>query len=309
MPSASAATRTLDLTGLARRSLALAGEGDPVDASERITHFRRFLLLYGAVRSWLWVMFSTHDAAILLLPASMLTVATALAFRPRASVWAARIALPAVFFQVVWRFPFTANHLYLELVCVFLLAIVRSSSRGDDEALVVEGLRWTAALVLFHTGLQKVFYGSYFRGEFLAFMIGAEERFARIFQLLLSSDEVARLTSLDRKQTGAGPYRVDHALFVFASNAVWLAEMSLPPLMIAQRTRVFGALGGLALMAGIQVAALEMGFALLFVNLLLLFLPVRLARLLLPASALVFAWALGAAADWLPGNPADWNLL
>jgi hypothetical protein len=309
MPPPSASVTTLDITGLARRGVGLAGAGDRVDAGERIRHFQRFLFLYGAVRSWLWVTLSTHDAAILLPPAVIITLAAALAFRPRASVWAARIALPAVLFQVVWRFPFTANHLYLELVCVLLLAVVRSSSRGEDEALVAQGLRWTAALVLFHTGLQKVFYGSYFRGEFLAFMIGAEERFARIFQLLLSSEEVARLTSLDRKQTGAGPYRVDQALFVLASNAVWLAEMSLPPLMLAQRTRVFGALGGLGLMAGIQVAALEMGFALLFVNLLLLFLPVRLARLLLPASALVFAWALGAATGWLPGSPADWNLL
>ncbi len=293
------------------RVLALAGNaGEDVHAP--IRDFRRFLLLYGAARSWLWVAASTAgglDAALLGSAAAAMTAAALLAFSPARAHLAPRLGFAAVLVQVAWRFPFTANHLFLELVCLALLSVVSRGSRREDEALALAGLRWATAIVLFHTGLQKLLYGHYFRGDFLALMIGSQERFARVFAWLLSTDEVARLADLDRKATGAGPYRVQHAGFVLASNAVWLAELFLPALLIVRRTRVWGALGGLALMLSIQVAALELGFALLFVNLLLLFLPGRWGGRLLPATGLLLAYALAAGFGWLPGDPTRWNLL
>ena len=140
-------------------------------------------------------------------------------------------------------------------------------------------------------------------------MAGAEARFGRVFQWLLPDGEVARLASLDRNQTGAGPYRVEAPLFVLASNLVWIAELSLPVLLVVRRTRWLAALGAIGLMVGIQVAALELGFALLFVNLLLLFLPGRWNARLFPAFAGLLLYALAALAGLVPGDPAAWNLL
>jgi len=178
-----------------------------------------------------------------------------------------------------------------------------------DRALALQGLRWLAAIVLFHTGLQKLLYGHYFHGDFLAFMVGTQERFARLFQFLLPAAEVARLQAIDPWQTGAGPYRTGVAPFVVASNAVVLAELVIPALLIAPRTRLWGAAGAMALMAGIQLGALELGFAVLFLNLLLLSAPQRWARIGLPILAAMLLYALGAAAGWLTGQPQDWNLL
>jgi hypothetical protein len=292
----------------AERLLAVAGGDAPEGAATRVDDFRRFLLLYGAVRSCLWLPLAGGAAPVLAPLALLYVVAAALAFVPATAGIAARVALPAVLAQGVWQLPHGANHFYLETVCVLCLALVRPGSGADARA-ALASLRWITAAVLFHTGLQKVLHGHYFRGDFLAFMTGVEARFARVFRWLLSDAEVARLASYDRRATGAGPYRVDAPLFVIASNLVWIAEVGLPVLLLSRRGRVLGALGGLGLMLGIQVAALEIGFALLFVNLLLLFLPGRWNARALPVAAAIFAWALGAAAGWLPGQPADWNLL
>ena len=298
------------------RLLAVAGGAEPTAdrhasaaARERIRDFRRFLLVYSAARSWLWVTFPGGATPLLIGAALLASAGAALAFRLRGEDLAARLVLAAVLAQAAWHFPYGANHLYLEIVCLACLALVRRGSDGRDEALALAALRWVTALVLFHTGLQKLFYGLYFRGEFLAFMAGSDERFGRVFAWLLPTDELARLASLDRKQTGAGPFRVDSPLLVVASNAVWIAELTLPALLLWTRTRVLGALGGVALMLGIQVAALELGFALLFVNLLLLFLPGRWNARMLPAAVTLLAWGLLAALGVVPGSPTDWNLL
>ncbi|MDJ0868335.1 MAG: hypothetical protein QNK03_19670 [Myxococcota bacterium] len=288
--------------------LAWAGGPEPLGAETRVRSFRRFLLLYAAARSWLWVAFSLHDRELLVLAAALASAGFALCWRRDLEAWAAPLGLLGVGLQTVWRFPHGANHLYLELLALALVALAGRGAR-PDAALVLSGLRWLAALVLFHTGLQKLLYGNYFHGDFLAYMVGTQERFANAFGWVLPATEIARLEGYDAMRTGAGPYRVAFAPFVLASNGVWLAELGLPVLLIARRTRVWGALGGIALMASIQVAALELGFAFLFLNLLFLSLPGDWNRRLLPAFALVFLYALGAAAGWLPGRPERWQLM
>ncbi len=293
---------------LARRWLSLAG-GDPQHAAgARLRVFRRFLLFYGAVRSWLWWAWSPSDHGLLAACALVMSASAALAWSRRHEALAPWLALAPLLVQLGWRFVSSANHLYLELLCVALLCVADRRAR-PDRALALHGLRWLTVIVLFHTGLQKLLYGHYFHGDFLAFMVGTQDRFARLFQLLLPAAEVARLQSLDPWQTGAGPYRTGHLPFVLASNAVVLAELVLPALLLLPRTRLWGAACAMALMASIQLGALELGFAFLFLNLLLLFAPPRWASLVLPIFAATLLYALGAAAGWLPGSPHDWNLL
>lgn len=157
-------------------------------------------------------------------------------------------------------------------MAVALLCLVR---RGDvaSEAAAVRALRAITLVVLFHTGLQKLLYGHFLHGDFLAYMIGRGERFATAFQLLVPDDEIARLSGYDPHLDGAGPYRVSLPLFVAASNLVWIAEMLLPVGLVFRRTRPFAAAGAIALVLSIQLGAREISFALLFSALLALSLP------------------------------------
>ncbi len=281
--------------------LGVAGGDAPELVSPKIDGLRKFILLYGAARSWLWLIYGAQIEAGAVVPSAVaLSVCAALAWVPGRAHWAPRVAVPFLLWQLAASFPFADNHFVLEVLVVGVLAVV--GPNGEGEGLALQGVLWVTAVVFFQTGLQKVLHGQYFRGEFLAFMVGRGGRFGEVFSWILPQAEVARLAAYDALRSGAGPYRVDSTAFVVVSNVVYLAEIGLAPLMLLRRTRVVAAVGALALVLLIQLGAREVGFALLFGNLLLLFLPNTLGRRLLPAFSVFVIWVVLAAAGILPGG-------
>lgn len=286
--------------------LTRAGDPDPALSSDKLRAFRCFVLVHGAARSGLWLAIDpglTGPAlpeAGLAATAALLTVCAVLAFLPAAAFAAARAALPLLGLQLFWTFPLTDNHFFIELYCVALLCLVDRS--GDGEALALSAVQALTVLVLFQAGLQKVLHGQYFGGEFLAFMVGQGDRFADLFQLALPADEIARLQGYDPLRTGSGPYRVALPAFVLLSNAVWIAELMLAGLLLVRRTRTAAAVGAVGLVLALQLGAREAGFALLFCNQLLLFLPGNPCGRLLPGFVALYLYALGAAVGLLPGG-------
>ncbi len=285
----------------ARDFLAVAGGDEPALVSAKIDGLRRFILLYGAARTWLWLIYGAQiDRFALVLSGLVLSGCAVLAWTAVRAHWAPRIAAPVLLLQLVGVFPFADNHFGLEVLVVGVLAVVGPRRQGEAEAL--QGILWLTAIVLFQTGLQKVLYGQYFGGEFLAFMVGRGGRFGDVFAWVLPQVEVARLAAYDALRSGAGPYRVESTLFVVASNAVYLVEIALGPLLLLRRTRTMAAMGALAFLLLIQLGAREVGFALLFGNLLLLFPANDLGRRLFPAFALFVVWVVLTAAGVLPGR-------
>jgi len=293
---------------LADRVLALAAGDAPADAAGRLRTLRRFVLAWGFVRSLVWLGAGAPvDAGWLGASAAALGAAAGLAFVPRLEHLAARLALPALAVQLALTFPVTNDPWFLELYAVALLAL--AGAGGRDAPLVLAGLRWLTAIVLFHTGLQKLSYGHYFAGDFPAFLVGRGEGFAALFQWLLPAAEVARLQGYQPLHEGAGPYRVAQPLFVALSNAVWIAELTLPFALLWRRTRTLAAVATAAFVLALALGARELGFALLFANLALLFAPAGWARRLLPVFLALLALALAATA--LAPGPAlleDWHL-
>jgi hypothetical protein len=285
------------------RLLGLAGDDPDQPYRSKLDAFRIFVLLHGAGRSWLWLALTDElDPTWLAASAVALTACLGASLIPRLSTWALRAALPVLLVQLAWTFPLTDNHFYLEVLCVVLLALRDARGNDADERLVMQGLQWLAVVVLFHTGLQKVLYGHYFQGDFLAFMVGVGDRFADPFRLVLPAEEVARLQSYDPLRVGAGPYRVDSVAFLVASSTVWLLELLLPMPLIVRRTRMLAACCAIAFVLTLQLGARELGFAFLFSNLLLLFPSGDWNRRLLPVFAVVYLYALGAAVGLLPGG-------
>lgn len=296
------------MPAFADRALAWAADETPGPACLRLRALRRFVLAWGAVRTLVWMGAGAplHPGG-LAASAALLAVAAALSFVPAREHLAARVALPALAIQLVLGFPLAPNHWYLELYAVALLALVGSES--SDAPLGLASLRWLAAIVLFHTGLQKLLYGHYFAGDFLAFMVGRGDRFAALFQWVLPAAEIERLASYQPFHEGAGPYRVAQPLFVALSNLVWIAELSLPAGLLWRRTRTAAAAAALAFVLALQLGARELGFALLFGNLLLLFAPPAWAKRTLPVSLAVLAIVLVATALGAGGSLAEaWRL-
>jgi hypothetical protein len=264
--------------------------------------FRSLLLVHGAVRVW--------DAARVSGGHPLhLAIAVVLTAAAAGSV-SRRFARPAVF-AAVWAVLVEvavthgpANHVYLELLLLALYALL-DPERGDEAVLLACALRWMVVLLLCWAGLQKVLYGTYFRAEFLCWMIAARPAFAQALGFLVSAEELSRLVSAGAQAVGSGPYRSDAWLLLAASNAVWIAELVLPALLLVRRTRVWGAWLGAAFVLSIQLVAREAMFGLLYSQLVLLALPDTGYRRLVPVYALAYAYLAGHLLGLLP---ADWIL-
>jgi hypothetical protein len=98
-----------------------------------------------------------------------------------------------------------------------------------------------------------------------------------------------------------GPYRVQNARFILMSNAVWIAEIVLPIGLVVRRTRTAAVVAALMFVVALQLGAREMGFAILFTNLLLLFAPLPAARILSWASLAALGGIAAAALGLAPG--------
>jgi len=300
------------------RILALAGPGSERGWRTNLRWFRLILLIHMAARSYLTIP-SGADAGFgerLLRWAIVLVAlvgcipghgswAARLAAIP---LWATRVASVLLLVEIAITVPFTANHVFLEFLCLALLSVLDERDEREAE-LLLPAFRWLVGIFFFYTGLQKVLYGYYFDGQFLAYLAGTEDRFATVFRLIIPADELARLQSYNdvllrpgvfRPRIGAGPYHVDSVLFVVVSNGVYLFEMLAGILLLARRTRVLAAVASIAFVVMIQLGARELTFGVLMVNLLLLFVPGAWIKRLLPAFLLFYLYLAAHKLDWVP---------
>jgi len=269
---------------LGDRILGLAVGGDEADAAVQ-TKLRAFslLLLAHQVAETAFLYSSAQLPRRELLPVLALVYLALLAWGlfPRWTRAATTVCSLLVIVQIVWAFPYNANHRLVVLLALALVSMV-DQSRPAEARLALAGLRWMTVIVLFHTGWQKLTYGTYFHGDYLAYCISQEERFAGMFRLMIPTAEYQRLTAIGATVIGSGPYRVDSALFAVVSNLVYVLEMALPVLIVIRRTRALAVTAAIILFLFIEIGAREFFFGILFVNLLLLFYRGPINRLLLP---------------------------
>lgn len=264
--------------------------------------FRTLLLVHAAVRVWdRYLVESGHSLHLLM--ALVLTLSAAASLSRRFD----RAALYAAVWTVGVEIATThgvANHVFLELMLLGLFAFL-DPDREEEAELLGAALRWMVVLLLFWAGVQKLLYGTYFRGEFLSWMISVRPAFAQALGLVLPAQEVARLVEAGGLEVGSGPYRTDSLVLVAASNAVWIAELVLPVMLVVRRTRVIGAVLSALFVLSIQLVAREAMFGLLYSGLVLLVLPGRGFRRLAPLYAVAYAYLVGYLLGVLP---AGWIL-
>jgi hypothetical protein len=279
-----------------------------VTAERHLHAFRVLVLAHWVVQAWAWWVRPleppfTFPEVPLLAAACALTALLPLAITRYARV-ACGVALPITVALAAWVFPGTPNHTFLAVLLLALLVWL-DLERADESRLLLQTLRWMAVIVFFWAGLQKALGGLYFRGEFLAWMIAqSQDHWAAVFGWIVPAEEIERLRALPRFGTGVGPYRVASWPFVLASNGVWLGEIALAGGMLVARLRAVAALAAIALVVAIQSAPHEWMFALLYGQLLLLFVPGDWNRRLLPGFLAAYVWLLAALAGMAPG--ASW---
>lgn len=310
MSAASAPPRGLDrllapgprrgLDRLLERVLRAPGGDAPEHAGAKLLAMRQLVLLGVATEAWHalgYPAFRAH-AAVHVALASLLTAALGLALHARFARLAAAGAALAVAVQIVLVFPENGNH---QLVALLALAFsaVPADGRAEERPLALQAGRWLFLLAFVWAGVQKLLYGYWWGGEFLAHEIARDPSFAQLFGPLLPAGELERLRGLG-SEPGAGPFRVDSALLVLVSNGAWLAELALPPLLFHDRTRALGVAGCLGFLVAIELAAREIFFGALMAGLALLFLPGDANRRALPWLGALYAAVLATDVGLLP---------
>ena len=274
--------RALDL--VAHRLLSL-GRSDPGSAwRANLQGFQVFLLLHVATRTFVTTVWSGPELRIYD-AVSALTCIVALAglapnWRRPAIIGLACLVIARLVSQVAIGLD-TANHVFLEGVLLGICAVC-SLGEEDEAELMLQTLRVSIAIFFVWTGVQKVLYGYYFDGQYLAYAAATEERFHLFFQFLIPAEEMARLQGFNGPEVrpgawepalGAGPYRVDAPLFVAVSNLVYVFEIGAGLLLLSTRWRALAATAAIGFVIAIEAGARELTFGALMINLLLLFLP------------------------------------
>ncbi len=195
-------------------------------------------------------------------------------------------------------FPEVANHAYIQIL-VLALCCGLDASKEEDQALFLQALRWLTVIVMFWAGCQKLWYGTWFDGRILFYLVGLDPDAQTAGQLLLPAAELERLASYGDAPV-QGPFLGDSLLVVALSNLAWMSEIAVAGLLLVPRTRAIGVPVGIAMMVGIEFIARELVFGLLMVSMICLFAERDWNRKLLPGYLVIMAIMVGVRLEWLP---------
>jgi hypothetical protein len=268
---------------------------------ENLTWLRVYMFIHVACRATLMVAEGTLSHRWV---GGALLVCCALGLAPawrRLALYLVGVILSVLF---VSDLPYPANHSYLELIVIGFLILLQENAEsppGREEARLLDSvIRWILLIVITAGGLQKLFYVHYADGTFLAWVTAREDRFAEVLRLVIPTDEFHRLRGLGLTE-GAGPFRVDSALFLLLSNLVVWIEVLVPPLLLFRASRTWAALGLIGFVVGIELGAREVIFGALIIVLLSLQLPGRRVKPFVIGLASLYVWLVAAACGMLPG--------
>ena len=284
--------------GLGGGWLGRVGDDGPDAAREKLRIFRSLLLALIAVEAWeraLRVSGAPPSFGI----AVLASVAACAVLSPRFAVPATALTALAVAGDFVLQFPANPNHQYFQCVLLAFLLLLREDVDPEVTQLT-RTLRWLVVVGLFWAGMQKLLYGHYFDGEFLAYTVTQNDRFAAVLQHAMPASEFARLRGMPI-QEGAGPFRVESGLFAVVSNLAYLAELALPLLLLLPATRRLAVFGTLAYFVAIEAAAREVFFGGIMAALVLCFGPPSWLRVFRPLAYAALAVVLATSFGLLPG--------
>ena len=286
------------------RVLALGDEDDRSEQDLKVRGLQLFLQFHIAVRLW-FICFPQSSVASgealtsAIAMASAATAAFVLGLSPRFARAALGLSMVTMLVKLWLTFPMSSNHFMIELLNLFLLLLL-DPGKNEERGLLLSASRWITVIVIFYTGLQKIFYGTYFGGEFLAYSIATKGHFGDLFRLALPVEEFSRLIHSHPERLGAGPFRVQSPFFLLISNGVYVFEMLAPVILLTRRSRSLATGMVILFMVMVQSGARELFFGALMVQLLLLFLPRAWNYRLLPGFVAFYVLLLGTRIWWFP---------
>lgn len=288
------------MSAVVDRVLSWADEDAGAEQSLKVRGLQLFLQMHISARLCLYCIPPDRvESPLFFVVAATATLGFAIGLNPRWTRFGVGITTATMLVKLAITFPLSSNHFMIELLNLFLLLSLDPRSPAE-RGLLLTASRWITAIVIFHTGFQKLLYGTYFQGQFLAYSIATKNSFGDVFKLVLPAEEFSRLVNSHPERLGAGPFTVKSPLFLLMSNGVYVFELLSPVFLLIRRTRSLAVIAVIAFMVFVQAGARELFFGLLLVQLLLLFLPRAVNYRMLPVFAAAYLFLLGARAWLMP---------
>jgi len=234
--------------------------------------------------------------------AGIILLCALVALKERHRRWATAVALIVLLVRFVSEFPLVSNHSYLEGILLSLYLWI-DSSRLEERELFLQACRWLAVIIFFYSGVQKLWYGEYFDGRYLAYLCTIAPRTRAGFELFVSSEELSRLVSYGT-QAGSGPFVISSTIFKVISNSAWISEIMLGLLLLWRRVWPQAIVFGIFTVFVIEFIAREFIFGILMVSLLFLYCRQDVNRRLLPIFVVLLAYLAAVRLEWVPW--LDW---
>jgi hypothetical protein len=233
--------------------------------------------------------------------AGIILVCALVGLKERYRRWATAVALIVLLIRFVSEFPLIANHSYLELLLLSLYLWI-DSSRLEERDLFLQACRWLTVILFFYTGVQKLWYGEYFDGRYIAYLSTIAPRTRWGLELFIPPQELSRLATY-ATEAGSGPFLIDSTILKVVSNGAWISEIVLGLLLLWRRIWPLAVVFGIFTVFVIELIALEIIFGVLMVSLLFLFCRRDVNRRLLPVYIVFLAYLVAARLDWVPRLP------
>jgi hypothetical protein len=244
---------------------------DELGCDEALRTFEEYFVAHIVLREWLEASDALKGAV--LLSALGTTTLGLLWLVPRLKNACRTTIAIGLLMKTALHFPVAANHLYLEAIVAMFIAITPADMR--PRRALLSSLQLLTALVLWHSGMQKILYGTYAYGSYVAFRV-TDRGFGELMSVFAADGEVTALQAMI-KAGRDGPYLFHSWLPRVVSNLVYGAEIALSISLLVARTRPAAVAAGIVFVACIEAIAFEFAFGLLMINLLALFASRRLS--------------------------------
>ena len=230
--------------------------------------------------------------------AGIILLCALVGLKERYRLWATVVVLIVLLVRHVTTFPMVSNHSYLEFTLISLYCWI-DSSKAEERELFLEACRWLTVIIFFYSGVQKLWYGEYFDGRYLAYLAAVSPKSRMAFELLIQPEELTRLVSYER-QAGSGPFLIDSVIFKVVSNGAWISEIVLGLLLLFRKVWPLAVVCAIFTTFVIEFIAREFIFGVLMVSMLFLFCRRDVNRRLLPVYVVFLGYLVAVKLGWVP---------
>lgn len=194
------------------------------------------------------------------------------------------IACMHAVFRFYANFPFTINHVAVELIVLTIMILLASQQYGSPRAkklnlLCVRLIQWLIVSIYVYSGIHKLTNGYYINGEMFSLIVFNDSQtmstpILDVLHPFLIHFGVT-IPWIPGCCTGAALAYPGWVVmwFLCLSWSVAISEVLIPLFALFRRTRLYGALAFILLQMGIATVSLELDFACSAVAMILLFFP------------------------------------